>query len=218
MTSFRGGRAASSLPVLLADAASAKRALRGRIRVERRGRSGPRRRADADAIATALLELPEIAGARCVTAYASTGAEPGTAPLRAALAAAGIRVLLPVVLPHGVLDWSLDAGPLRPASGLGGPEPLGPRLGTTSIRAADALIVPAIAVDTLGRRLGQGGGYYDRALRLVDPTVPVIAVVHEDEVLDAAVEPVPAEPHDGLVDAVVTPLGCLRLGRLIFSR
>jgi 5-formyltetrahydrofolate cyclo-ligase len=71
--------------------------------------------------------------------------------------------------------------------------------------------MPALAVDTLGHRLGQGAGYYDRTLPLAAPGVPVIAIVNATEVLDAAVESVPTEPHDRRVDAVATPRGCLRL-------
>jgi 5-formyltetrahydrofolate cyclo-ligase len=46
------------------------------------------------------------------------------------------------------------------------------------------------------------------------PGVPVMAIVNVTEVLDAAVETVPTEPHDRRVDAVITPRGCLRLGRV----
>ncbi len=190
---------------------TAKRALRARIRADRRQRSDAQRQADAERIAQVLMELPEIRATRCVTAYASTPTEPGTGPLRAALRAAGYRTLLPIVLPEGVLDWAEDSGELRQPNGLGGPEPDGPRLGPDGLRSAEALIIPALAVDTLGGRIGYGGGYYDRALRRAAVTVPVIAVVHDREVLDAAVEPLPVQPHDVRVGAVVTPHGCLRL-------
>ncbi len=167
---------------------------------------------DAVRIARLLLELPEIRAARCVTAYASMPGEPDTTPLRAALRSAGYRVLLPIVLPDGVLDWAEDSGPMRPPpAGIGGEEPSGPRLGRLAVKEADALIIPALAVDTLGGRIGYGGGYYDRALALVESGVPVIAVVHEDEVLDAALAPLPMQPHDVRVHAVVTPRRCLRL-------
>ncbi|MDX6723959.1 MAG: 5-formyltetrahydrofolate cyclo-ligase, partial [Solirubrobacteraceae bacterium] len=55
-----------------------------------------------------------------------------------------------------------------------------------------------------GRRLGQGGGSYDRALARV--AAPVVAVVFDDEVLD---EPIPVEPHDRRVAGVLTPRGGL---------
>lgn len=159
----------------------------------------------------AVRELPEVQSARCVTAYVSMPSEPPTGRLRSALRSTGTRVLLPVVLPDGILDWAEDSGTVRPAKGLGGDEPTGPRLGRPAIGDADVILIPALAVDTLGHRLGQGAGYYDRALPLMPPGVPVIAIVNVTEVLDAAVEPVPTEPHDRRVDAVVTPRGCLRL-------
>jgi len=65
------------------------------------------------------------------------------------------------------------------------------------------LVVPALAVGRDGTRLGRGGGSYDRVLARVGGTVPALAVVDADEVLDA----LPAEPHDRPVDGYVTPLG-----------
>lgn len=207
-------------PTLVADrgagialGADAKRAMRARIRAERRDRDAAARRTDAERLADVALEQHEVARASCVALYASTGAEPGTDHLRAALRRFGVRVLLPVPLPDGRLDWAPDDGDLRPADGPGGPVPAGARLGVQGVRQAHVVLVPALAVDTLGNRLGQGGGYYDRCLPLLDPSVPVIALVHDGEVLDAAVEPVPAEPHDLPVDAVITPQRCLRLPR-----
>jgi 5-formyltetrahydrofolate cyclo-ligase len=188
-----------------------KRAVRSRIRAERRLRTREQRRADAMALTNVVLELPEIAAARCVALYASMPTEPDTEPLRRALRATGTRVLLPIVLDDGTLDWADDDDALHETKGLGGPEPSGPRWGLDGIRQAQVVLVPALAVDTLGNRLGQGAGYYDRALGRIDPHVPVLAVVHDSEVLDAAVEPIPAEPHDVPVDAIVTPHRCLRL-------
>ena len=188
-----------------------KRAVRTRIRAERRLRSPQQRAADAQSLVTVVRELPEIATARCVTLYASMPGEPETEPLRRALRSTGTRVLLPIVLDDGGLDWAEDDGDLHETKGFGGPEPAGPRLGLDAIRQAQVVLVPALAVDTLGNRLGQGAGYYDRALELLPHAVPVFAVVHDSEVLDAAIEPVPVEPHDVPVDAVVTPHRCLRL-------
>lgn len=188
-----------------------KRAVRSRIRAERRLRSPERRSADAAGLVNVVLELPETAAADCVAVYAAMPGEPETAPLRAALRATGTRVLLPVVLDDGLLDWAYDEGDLRETKGYGGPEPTGPRLGVEAIRLAQLVLVPALAVDTLGHRLGQGAGFYDRALRLLAHWVPVFAVVHDSEILDAAIEPVPVEPHDVPVDAVVTPHRCLRM-------
>lgn len=194
-----------------------KRAVRSRIRAERRLRTPDRVAADAAALAIVVRELPEVAQARCVALYAAMPGEPETEPLRRALLVAGVRVLLPIVLDDGSLDWADDGGELRAPKRMGGPEPTGPRLGREAVRSAQVVLIPALAVDTLGNRLGQGAGYYDRTLPLLGPSVPVFAVVHDNEVLDAAVEPIPAEPHDVPVDAVVTPHRCLRITRSVRS-
>ncbi|HEY6796840.1 MAG TPA: 5-formyltetrahydrofolate cyclo-ligase [Kineosporiaceae bacterium] len=209
--------ATSSADVLLDDAGRAgreatKRAMRERIRAERRLRTPEERERDAETLTEVLLELPEVAASGCVAAYASTRDEPDTQHLRATLRRLGVRVLLPICSDDGTLDWAEDDGPLRPGRGPGGPEPGGPRLGREGVRQATVVLAPALAVDTLGHRLGQGGGFYDRTLRLLHASVPVLALVHDGEVLDAAVEPVPSGPHDEPVDAAVTPRRYLRLG------
>jgi 5-formyltetrahydrofolate cyclo-ligase len=81
-----------------------------------------------------------------------------------------------------------------------------------AIRGADVLIVPALAVDTDGYRLGQGGGSYDRALHRVSPSATLLALVYDDELFDAAVEPLPREPHDLRVHGVLTPSHCMIFG------
>jgi 5-formyltetrahydrofolate cyclo-ligase len=198
-------------PVRCLDEEPVKQSIRVRIRAERLLRSAFRRDAAARAIASLLLELPEIARARCIASYVSTPSAPGTTPLRQALRASRTRVLLPVLQGDGHLDWAVDAGEFPRGAGVEAPEPSGPLLGLEGIGQAQVVIVPALAVDTLGNRLGQGGGFYDRTLRMIEPTVPVFALLYESEVLDAAIEPLPVEAHDVPVDAVVTPHRCLRL-------
>ncbi|WP_326796357.1 5-formyltetrahydrofolate cyclo-ligase [Streptomyces sp. NBC_01808] len=127
----------------------------------------PRGEAEAAArrLARRALELPELAWARTVAAYVSVGREPGTRELLEALRERGTAVLLPVLLPDDDLDWAEYGGPetLRPA-GRGLLEPAGPRLGPEAVRAADAVLLPGLAVDGRGLRLGRGGGSYDRVL------------------------------------------------------
>jgi 5-formyltetrahydrofolate cyclo-ligase len=81
--------------------------------------------------------------------------------------------------------------------------PDGTPLGLDAITDADVILVPALAVDVSGHRLGRGGGSYDRALTRVRPGQTVLGVVHDDEVLDA----VPFEPHDRTVEGALTPSG-----------
>ncbi len=71
------------------------------------------------------------------------------------------------------------------------------------------VLVPGLAVDRRGRRLGRGGGYYDRTLPLAAAGTPLVVLLHDGELLPE----VPAEPHDVAVTGVITPAaGWLRLG------
>ena len=133
-----------------------------------------------------------------VAAYVPMIGEPGGPELPDALALVIPRLLLPIVTPDRDLDWALYTGSLAPA-GLGLREPPGERLGVDAITSAGVIIVPALAVDARGARLGRGGGSYDRALARARPGQVVIAVLHDGEFLPA----VPVEAHDRPVDGIV---------------
>ncbi|MCS0639340.1 5-formyltetrahydrofolate cyclo-ligase [Streptomyces sp. LP05-1] len=202
--------AAGSGPLTGGEEAALKAALRRRLLGARALLEPARIRAAAGELAGSALELPELAGARTVAAYVSVGTEPGTRPLLDALRARGVRVLLPVLLADNDLDWAVYEGPealVRARRGL--LEPAGPRLGPDAVLDAGAVLLPGLAVDARGMRLGRGGGSYDRVLaRLVragkDPALVVL--LYADEV----VERVPEEPHDHPVHAAVTPAVTLR--------
>ncbi|MER6099413.1 5-formyltetrahydrofolate cyclo-ligase [Streptomyces sp. NPDC001728] len=189
---------------------SEKTALRSRLLAARAALSADSLAHTAGSLARQGLELAELSQASTVAAYVSVGREPGTRALLDALHARGVRVLLPVLLPDNDLDWAAYEGPGRLAkAGRGLLEPLGPRLGPEAVCAADAVLLPGLAVDGRGMRLGRGGGSYDRVLaRLaragVDPALVVL--LYADEV----VARVPEEPHDHPVHAVVTPEGVTR--------
>lgn len=186
-----------------------KVALRDRLLTDRRRRSLLDVGADADRIAEHLMAAPEVRRAATIAAYVSVGVEPGTGPLLELLAAGGKRVVLPVLLPDNDLDWAAYTGAAGlVAAGRGLLEPAGPRLGCDTIGAADVVLVPALAVDRSGMRLGRGGGSYDRALGRVPVATFVCALLYDGEVLDA----VPADDHDRRVTAVVTPSGVSRRG------
>jgi 5-formyltetrahydrofolate cyclo-ligase len=111
------------------------------------------------------------------------------------------RLIVPVTLPDRDLDWRVYEPPTdRPAPALS-------PLGVTAIRSADLIIVPALAVDRAGIRLGRGGGSYDRALARVPAGIPIVAAVYADEF----VESLPGEAHDRRVTAVVTSDGLTRV-------
>jgi 5-formyltetrahydrofolate cyclo-ligase len=179
----------------------AKAALRERFLARRGARSAAERSAAAAAVTSALLG--GLARFRTIAAFAPDETEPGHGRLPAAYTQLGARIMLPVVPPSGhELGWAVDTGRLAPGR-FGLLEPVGPRLGPTAIGAAEAVVVPALAVDRSGCRLGRGGGYYDRALRHTRPDAVLVAVVFDDEF----VPELPAEAHDHRVTAVVTPAG-----------
>ncbi len=189
-----------------------KAELRERLLGARRARSGPGRAAAAAALARHALGLPELAGAATVAGYVSVGGEPGTGELLEALRARGTRVLLPVLCADNDLDWALHLGPDSLAAGPRGlREPSGARLGRDAVLTADVVLLPGLAVDREGMRLGRGGGSYDRVLaRLAraGAAPALVVLLYADEV----VARVPREPHDHPVHAVITPEGVRRFG------
>ncbi|MEW2631675.1 5-formyltetrahydrofolate cyclo-ligase [Streptomyces sp. NPDC048389] len=189
---------------------SEKGELRAELLGARRLLSAEDVRETAAVLARHALELPELTDAGTVAAYVSVGREPGTRPLLDALRARGVRVLLPVLLADNDLDWGTYQGPgrLKPA-GRGLLEPAGERLGPDAVVTADTVLLPGLAVDARGMRLGRGGGSYDRVLaRLAAAGAhpALVVLLHANEV----VARVPAEPHDHPVHAVVTPDGVSR--------
>lgn len=192
--------------------AQAKRALRQRVRQTRSVLDARALAEGARAVRDVVLPAPEVAHARRVAAYVSVGREPGTGPLIEALSAGGVDVLLPILLPDGDLDWALYEGPraLAPAT-RGLLEPTGDPLGNGAVTSADVVLVPGLAVDRHGVRLGRGGGCYDRALARVAGRAFSCVLLHEGEVLDIGV---PRAPHDVPVAAAATPSGLHRFDRI----
>ncbi len=144
-----------------------------------------------------------------IAAYVSVGREPGTGQILDALADRGVTVLLPVVLPDLDLDWAPYTGSKALVTATRGLlEPSAKPLGPDAVTTADVILVPALAVDRSGYRLGQGGGCYDRALARVAGRAFTCALLHEGELLDL---PLPRDLHDVPVHAVATPSGVQRL-------
>jgi len=187
----------------------AKLAVRDRLLTDRRRRPLGDVVVAARAIADHLVATPDVRRAATVAAYVSLDGEPGTGPLLDALVAAGKRVILPVLLPDDDLDWAPYGGSqdLRP-SRFGLLQPSGERLGVGSIGTADVVLVPGLAVDSAGVRLGRGGGSYDRALGRVPVGTFTCVLLYDGEVG----VPVPVEPHDRPVGWAATPAGMVRLG------
>ncbi len=145
-------------------------------------------RARAD-VRAAVLDRAAAAGWRTVAAYRPLRTEPGSVELLQQLTERGVRLLVPVTLPDRDLDWVALPGD-RP-------------VGMAGIGAADAVLVPALAVAADGTRLGRGGGSYDRALARSRPGVPIAALLYDQEF----VAELPRDPWDRPVTAYVTPSG-----------
>ncbi len=176
--------------------------LRTRLVDARRRLGAEQRAAAARSIRDAVLSLPEAQMAGTVAAYYSIGTEPDTHGLVFGLWKRGTYVLLPVLRDDGDLDWASYEGPdsLRPGP-RGLTEPSEPGRGVTAISSADLVVVPALAVDHSGQRLGRGGGSFDRALARVGASVPVVALLYDTELLES----VPAGPYDQPVRLVARP-------------
>ena len=188
-----------------ADFVGRKTALRDQL-LTTRGRIGlPRLGSLARALSQVVTDIPDVRSAATVALYVSIGTEPGTGPLIDELDAAGKRILLPCLLPDNDLDWAVYDGELvRAARGL--LEPGGERLGVSAIAGADVVLVPGLAVDSRGHRMGRGGGSYDRILARVPAGTFTCALLYPWEIG----VPVPVEDHDRAVGAAASAEGMQR--------
>ncbi|KAA9154579.1 5-formyltetrahydrofolate cyclo-ligase [Amycolatopsis acidicola] len=173
---------------------------RARISRARASISVQQRVSEARALIDVLV-AQELPGTVCC--YVPFGSEPGTVGWLDVLRGKGVSVLLPVITGPDALDWAEYAGPasLEPGKIHGILEPSGPRLGPDALARAGLVLVPALAVDLTGVRLGRGAGHYDRSLPHASPDAALVAVVRDDEL----VERLPAEEHDVRMTAALTP-------------
>ncbi len=148
--------------------------------------------------------LEFLAEAKTVAAFVSTEFEPPTYELCKVIADNKKRLLLPKLGPRLTRAWGFFQGlddleqlaPGRP------PEPSGPAFDNDILLEVDAMIIPALLVSRFGERLGQGGGWYDRALKVVRPNLPVAAMVFPQELID---EHLPQDVHDVKIPYVLLP-------------
>jgi 5-formyltetrahydrofolate cyclo-ligase len=181
-----------------------KAALRQQLLSARRAVADQVRTAEARMLGT-HLELV-VSDGSTVCAYAPVGTEPGSIEMLDVLLRRAERVLLPVA--RTTADGTpmpLRWGEYRPGGLTRGPlgllEPPEPWLRESALAEASLVIVPTLAIDRRGVRLGRGGGFYDRSLPGRGPHARLIAVVRDDELL----EELPAEPHDVRMTDALTP-------------
>lgn len=146
-----------------------------------------------------------------VVAFLPFGSEPPILPALTELHRSGYLVTVPVVLPGRELGWCWwEPGAPMQTNALGIVEPAGTRYGSELFLEAGVRLVPALAFDVHGRRLGQGGGYYDRLLEaLPDQALEsTYGVVYEREILDG----LPSDSWDAVLTRVLTEKGARSLG------
>jgi 5-formyltetrahydrofolate cyclo-ligase len=180
----------------------AKRSVRERILRARDAMPTHLRIAASATIAATLSRRPDFIAARVVLLTLPFGSEWDTGLLLSAALAGSKTVAVPRVNQerhmleiHAVCDAAREIAP----GYRGIPEPRAdcPPVALASI---DWVLVPGVAFDAEGRRIGYGGGYYDRLLPLLDRGAARVAGAFELQI----VERVPAAPHDTTVDAIVT--------------
>jgi 5-formyltetrahydrofolate cyclo-ligase len=193
-------------------ATTAKAALRERLLAARRLVTDEIRADEARSLSTHIAAVVDRGSTVC--AYVPLGAEPGSIATLDVLLAQAVRVLLPVARTTAdnspvAMQW----GEYRPgqlvAARFGLLEPAEPWLPATALKEAIVVLVPALAVDRTGVRLGRGRGFYDRTLVHRNARARLIAVVRDEELLDE----LPREPHDVPMTHALTPgRGLVELG------
>jgi 5-formyltetrahydrofolate cyclo-ligase len=185
------------------EAATAKARLRAEVREKIRGVHQEKRDEAAGKVGETLQRIVSWSAARWVGGYVALRDELDlSGPLRQRLALGG-RVAVPAwdaergeYVFREIRDWDGDLVP----GAFGVREPR-PTCGVVDVTWLDFVLVPGIAFDTRGGRLGRGRGFYDR---LLAPAVGVTCGVGMDEQL---VPEVPVEAHDTRLNLVVVPGG-----------
>ena len=190
--------------------AQAKAEARARIRAMRQALPSAARANDAKAMAAVLAAANLPIATTTIAVFRSLPTEPDTGPIIERCQQRDCRILLPAV--RGThLDWTvLPAEAAEFTTGvLGISELLGEPIGRDAQPLMDCslVLVPCLAVDARGRRLGQGGGYYDRILSTLpapqDGGPLLIAVCFPNE---CGID-IPVEEHDAPVHACLTSAG-----------
>jgi 5-formyltetrahydrofolate cyclo-ligase len=182
----------------------AKRALRREILAARDRLPDDLRAAMSASIADRLLATDELHDARTVMAFWSFGSEVDTLPLLERLEAAGTQVVLPRIEDRDVEPVAYAAGDPLSETAFGAKEPAAGRRVEPS--ELDVVVVPGVAFDRAGGRVGYGAGFYDRLLGRVRDDSFAVAVAFGLQVVDR----VPAGGTDRRVDAVVTEREVIR--------
>lgn len=190
------------------ETASAKAALRRRMLAERSALSPEERGAAAERVRERLRALEAVTTARTILGYAAFGSEVDLDPLLADLADRGCGVFLPRVVGERLeITRVRDLGRDLVPGWRGVREPRTTGRPPARLDRIEAVLVPGVAFDGQGHRLGYGGGHFDRLLGELSAGTFVVGVAFDVQVVDA----VPVEAHDRRVGTVVTEARTIRL-------
>jgi 5-formyltetrahydrofolate cyclo-ligase len=187
------------------DLTRAKAVMRRRLRARRLELAA--RRGEASEAAAAVAPFALWGRYRVVAGYAPMEAEIDPGPLLRRMAAAGARIVLPVVIARDAPLIFREVAPprdfLADAAGILAPPP------TAAEAAPDLVIAPLLAFDRGGGRLGQGGGYYDRTLRALRARGPVwvVGLAYAGQ----EVAQTPRGQDDEALDAILTELAYIEV-------
>ena len=191
-----------------AELKRAKRAVRRRVLATRDEMPVSEREDRSARIAERVMSLPEVERASTVMAFWAFGSEPDTAPLIAALHALGVRVALPRIVEGDLLLRRFAPGDPVTMTSFGAREPVdGEVIDPSEI---DVVVTPAVAFDRSGRRVGYGGGFYDRFLPKTRPDSTRVGIGFDVQLVD---DDLPNGHFDLRVDAVVTDAEVVRIER-----
>ena len=186
------------------DAAEQKKNMRKQIREAEKALTQEYRDESSAKICANIMSLPEYRKAGVVLAFVSMSREPDLSAVLSDALARGKTLCVPLCVGEGVMEFRRINGPEDLEPGIYGL--LEPRKSCPVIppQAVEFAVIPCVTCDRSGRRLGNGGGYYDRFLEKYRP--PMAAVCREKLMADR----VPAEPFDVSVPVIVTEAGIYR--------
>lgn len=177
-----------------------KRSLRSQLLAERRALSHQAWLESSRSAQRNLLSLPEYSRATCIALYAAIHQEVDTTGIMSSAFTSGKRVLYPALCGnHMVLRQVTGLESLQEgAFGILEPCPAGVE---HQADEADLIVVPGVAFDLTGHRIGYGKGYYDRFLQHPGRKARLVGLCHDFQLIEGAV---PADRHDIQMEIIVT--------------
>ena len=185
-----------------------KRSLRKQLLAQRSMLSHEEWVSASNAAQAALIQLPEFQQAGCIAVYAPFRNETDTAHIVRNAFERGVRVLFPAVCGTEMVLRQVTSLEHLTEGAFGILEPCGNGV-EHHADEADLIIVPGVAFDVRGHRIGYGKGYYDRFLHSATLRICLVGLCHDFQVTG---DSLPAEDHDIRLDLIVTDKRIIRCG------